>query len=228
MPYVVAELYGQPVQDNPRKDVVRRAHCPFMEQTCDGGKNRDMMRISADDEALGTLFDDSVARATGGFFPCGVCSVKPDGKPRKWAVCSRRLFAFGTDGVSQRHARIASRIFSLAGFQPGDQVNVWSEITLKEENEQKKSFNYRLDYVLRGDKPDSAPIVLEVMTCSTSGGNRRLNTDMKSAFRSAVYTTLGLREGPALSPSVNIRQVWARMASQMIAKCASAGRAYAP
>lgn len=42
MPYVVAELYGQPVQDNPRKDVVRRAHCPFMEQTCDGGKNRDM------------------------------------------------------------------------------------------------------------------------------------------------------------------------------------------
>ena len=40
MPYVVAELYGQPVQDNPRKDVVRRAHCPFMEQTCDGGKNR--------------------------------------------------------------------------------------------------------------------------------------------------------------------------------------------
>ena len=41
---------------------------------------------------------------------------------------------------------------------------------------------------------------------------------MSNAFCDAVLHAAGLREGRGQSPGVNIRQVWARMASQLIVK----------
>ena len=105
------------------------------------------------------------------------------------------------------------KILALAGFRAGDPVRVWSEVTLKDES---ANVNYRLDYVLRCK--DGPPIIVEVMTASTSGGNKAERTDIKNAFCDAVLYSAGTLERRRQSPGVNIRQVWARMASQLIVK----------
>lgn len=60
--------------------------------------------------------------------------------------------------------------------------------------------------------PDGIPLVIEVMTSSTSGGNKAKGTTIQNAFRQAI---LG-REQDA--PGINYRQIWARMVSQLIVK----------
>lgn len=66
-------------------------------------------------------------------------------------------------------------------------------------------------------------MVIEAMTCSTSGGNKEKGTDMQSAFRTATLAANGILDsGVVESPGVNLRQVWARMASQLIAKSEAA------
>lgn len=60
--------------------------------------------------------------------------------------------------------------------------------------------------------PDGQPLVIEVMTSSTSGGNKAKGTTIQNAFRKAI---LGQ---PHEAPGINYRQVWARMVSQLIVK----------
>ena len=62
------------------------------------------------------------------------------------------------------------------------------------------------------DCPIGAPSVIEIMTSSTSGGNKNRRSTIPMAFEDAM---LGK---PHLAPGINYRQVWARMASQLIAK----------
>ena len=100
-------------------------------------------------------------------------------------------------------------------------MSVWSEISLREKGSG-GTFNYRLDYVLRGLEDDSAPIIVEVMTCSTSGGNRQMGTDIQAAFKRAVLFAHTPANEAVRSPGVNTRQVWARMASQLVAKSEAA------
>lgn len=210
---VVRELFGMPVTGSRRehRDACRTAQCPHSSTLCDGGGNRDMVRWPAQDQPLASLFDASVGMNTGGFIPCGVCSVQIAETP--WAVCPRRLLALGAEKASQGQKQLRDRILRLAGFAIGDVVRVWPEITLSDKGTQT---DYRLDYVLRrGDDP---PVIVEVMTASTSGGNKKKRTDMQSAFCDAVLFVHGLRPANARSPGVNARQVWARMASQLIVK----------
>ena len=195
----------------------RQAVCPHMGVICDGGGNRNMARLDADDEQIAPLFDVSVRED--GHIPCGICSIRSAGRgndePVDWAICPRRLLAFEGGGFSYAQRMLGSRILQLAGFRHGDSVRVWSEITLSERNPE---FNvrYRLDYVLRrGNEP---PVIIEVMTASTSGGNRRRGNDIQSAFRNAVLYANGALMSYGDSPGINIRQVWARMASQIIVK----------
>lgn len=228
---VVGELYGQSLAAKQSLDIAacRTARCPFMEATCDGGGNRNMAQVSASDQALGPFFDKSVGDTTGGFLPCGICTVRSPRENSIWAICPRRLLSFGADGVSDRHKRLADHIFAIAGFSPNEKIDVWSEISLRESGEGKAQFNYRLDYVLRSTAHGAVPIIVEVMTASTSGGNRSKGTDIQGAFRRAVlYTQQPINEArqpineAIKAPGVNIRQVWARMASQMIAKSEAA------
>ena len=95
----------------------------------------------------------------------------------------------------------------------GDTVRVWSEVPLRDKA---SHLNYRLDYVLCVE--GRPPIIVEIMTASTSGGNRAERTDIQSAFCDAVLYAEGNLSERGQSPGVNIRQVWARMASQMIVK----------
>ena len=60
--------------------------------------------------------------------------------------------------------------------------------------------------------PDGYPVIVEVMTSSTSGGNRIKRTTIPMAFEDAI---LGK---PHNGPGINYRQVWARMVSQLIVK----------
>jgi hypothetical protein len=67
-----------------------------------------------------------------------------------------------------------------------------------------------LDYV--EDFPFGKPLVIEIMTASTSGGNKNKRTTIPQAFEDAM---LGK---PHNAPNINKRQVWARMVSQLIVK----------
>jgi hypothetical protein len=60
--------------------------------------------------------------------------------------------------------------------------------------------------------PDGMPLIIEVMTSSTSGGNKAKGTTIQNAFRQAI---LGK---PQEAPGINYRQIWARMVSQLIVK----------
>ncbi|MEY2942876.1 MAG: hypothetical protein RLY97_890, partial [Pseudomonadota bacterium] len=55
--------------------------------------------------------------------------------------------------------------------------------------------------------------------CSTSGGNKAYGTDIQTAFRKAILARTG---DQIACPGINIRQVWARMASQLIVKSEAA------
>jgi hypothetical protein len=60
--------------------------------------------------------------------------------------------------------------------------------------------------------PDGMPLIIEVMTSSTSGGNKAKGTTIQNAFRQAIL------DKPQEAPGINYRQIWARMVSQLIVK----------
>ena len=209
---IVRELFGHLLTDSGALGAqLRPAHCPHMAgKLCDGGGNRDQTRWPATQQPLAPFFDSAVGQKGGGFIPCGVCSVQMDA--RNWAVCPRRLLTFDTARPSAQQRRLRDCVLHLAGFNEGDTVRVWSEISLRD----RTGLNYRLDYVLRVD--GRPPVIVEIMTASTSGGNKSKRTDMQSAFCDAVLYANGTLSERRQSPGVNVRQVWARMASQMIVK----------
>lgn len=90
--------------------------------------------------------------------------------------------------MSQSQCELANRVRSVGGFKPDERISIWSEITLRDSSEGSGQFNYRLDYVLRSTRENAPPVIVEVMTCSTSGGNRSLGTDIRGAFRSVVVS----------------------------------------
>lgn len=210
---VAHELYGEVlVGSGKHKRRFRKAQCPHMDgKQCDGGGNRDMARWGAREQPLAPFFDESVGASSGGSIPCGICSVRVD--DRAWAICPRRLLTLDANKPSPEQAPLLRRIFHLGSFASGEKVRVWSEVTLRDDS---KDVHYRLDYVLRGER--GPPVVVEVMTASTSGGNKGKGTDIKAAFCNAVLYAEGNRPDPGGSPGVNIRQVWARMASQLVVK----------
>ncbi|MBW4513040.1 MAG: hypothetical protein KME64_42160 [Scytonematopsis contorta HA4267-MV1] len=62
----------------------------------------------------------------------------------------------------------------------------------------------------------SHPVIFEIMTASTSGSNTEKGTDIAGAF------TAGMLGNNPISPGINKRQVWGRMATQLFAKSALA------
>lgn len=62
------------------------------------------------------------------------------------------------------------------------------------------------------DFPIGNPNIIEIMTSSTSGGNKKLRTTIPQSFEDAI---LGKKH---IAPNINKRQVWARMVSQLIVK----------
>jgi hypothetical protein len=63
------------------------------------------------------------------------------------------------------------------------------------------------------DFPSDPLIVVEVMTSSTSGGDKKKRTQIAMACEDAILK--GMEHN---APSINYRQIWARMVSQLIVK----------
>jgi hypothetical protein len=63
------------------------------------------------------------------------------------------------------------------------------------------------------DFPSDPVVIVEVMTSSTSGGDKNKRTQVGMAFEDAV-----LNPSNHNGPGINYRQVWARMVSQLIVK----------
>ena len=63
------------------------------------------------------------------------------------------------------------------------------------------------------DFPADPVVIVEVMTSSTSGGNKKNRTQIGMAFEDAL-----LKGDDHEGPGINYRQVWARMVSQLIVK----------
>jgi hypothetical protein len=93
---------------------------------------------------------------------------------------------------------------------------VWKEVKLKVDDG--KKFDYTFDYVaseVRDNNdltPVGAPSIFEVMTSSTSGGNRAKRTTIAQCFEDL------LKGNPHDGPGINYRQVWGRMISQFFVK----------
>ncbi|MCG3775259.1 MAG: hypothetical protein JW395_2091 [Nitrospira sp.] len=62
------------------------------------------------------------------------------------------------------------------------------------------------------DFPSDPIRIIEIMTSSTSGGNKQHRTQIAMAFEDAIV------EANHRGPGINYRQVWARMVSQLIVK----------
>jgi hypothetical protein len=63
------------------------------------------------------------------------------------------------------------------------------------------------------DFPSDPVVIVEIMTSSTSGGDKKKRTQVGMAFEDAV-----LHPTNHNGPGINYRQVWARMVSQLIVK----------
>lgn len=62
------------------------------------------------------------------------------------------------------------------------------------------------------DFPHGDPLIVEIMTSSTSGGNKNKRSTIPMAVEDAIL------KDEHLAPGINYRQVWARMVSQLIVK----------
>ena len=215
---IVAELYGHQFGSPESASAIKNAICRFTNNLCDGGGNRSMANIAlASDSGIRARFSSDVIKS--GSVSCAICSVGMKDGPK--IICPRRLLSFGPNGYSEHHKNIVQLLCETAGFTKGSRIDFWTELSLNFRQDSLK-FQYRLDYLLREILPDGQygpPIIVEIMTCSTSGGNKAYGTDIQTAFRKSLLAN----QGDAIDcPGINIRQVWARMASQLIVKSEAA------
>ena len=161
-----------------------------------------------------SLRDDATLRShfagVGNEVVCGICSV--DLSDREWAICPRRILCFGG---SDRQAAAMDRTLRLSGWKPPQRLAVWREVKVEATRGEQK-FDYNFDYIVRrlgrDGAPAGGPLVVEIMTSSTSGGNKAKGIDVRTAFCKAI------RGEPHQAPGINARQVWSRMAGQLIVK----------
>lgn len=74
------------------------------------------------------------------------------------------------------------------------------------------SMHHKQDQYFVDDFPVGKPTIIEIMTSSTSGGNKSKGSTIPGSFINAI------RGKDHIAPGINYRQVWARMVSQLIVK----------
>lgn len=68
------------------------------------------------------------------------------------------------------------------------------------------------------DFPMLPLVIVEVMTSSTCGGNKREGTQISQVFSDTIRLLHGEKGLDPAGPAINYRQVWARMVSQLLVK----------
>lgn len=205
----IAEIYCQGTLNNPNLvDLVRSQHCTIRDAKCDGGGNRYSSNIDVSSSRLSEVVAEQEICSS-------VCSIDAAGE-KNWIVCPRRLFYLG--GASGKtDPQNALKKFVKDKSELTGKIAWWKEVKFRSSDNQGNSFNHTFDYVLasydrRNSKVLSAPVIVEVMTASTSGGNKKKETTIPLAFQNLIMS------GQHSAPGINYRQVWGRMISQFFVK----------
>ena len=206
----IAETYGIPATNlsEVRKSLLTQ-RCPILGFECDGGGNR----YSSDLEIRSKYLIDLVPNRDR--IRSSICSLSVGAENTNWVVCPRRLLSFEQNSKDDPQQKLKSYLFDRADIPRP--FSVWKEVKLKVKKES-LTFDYTFDYVLspvrsdNSNEPIGGPIVIEVMTSSTSGGNRRNRTTIQQCFEDLL---LGHEHD---GPGINYRQVWGRMISQFFVK----------
>lgn len=247
----IYEIFGYPlnIRSKEAEATRKKALCPFMNTSCDGGGNRYLSGINLPKKReLQKYFHNLTSVQS------GVCSIQLQDDQPPWIVCPRRLLALGrdSDGENVYQKKVERYVLSHLGYKRGTRLGIWPEVKLKYK-EGNKIFDYTFDYIVaplkktseteienitkkpwrsmkgilvkagytiarRGSKeyvenfPSRTPSIIEIMTSSTSGGDKKKRSTIPNAFEDAI---LGK---PHIAPGINFRQVWARMVSQLIVK----------
>lgn len=216
----VSEVYCQ----SPNGFIIpSNCHCPITNTPCDGGGNRHQTALDPNNlpthikefaHVLSSNFPDVVGK-----IQCAICSIKLSGQANwnvtPWIVCPRRILNFPP---SESQIPLIQALTSeiRTELKEGEVLKVWSEVKLKQTSNNGLVFDYRFDYVIScvgvDGYPKGSPLIIEVMTSSTSGSNKAKRTDIPSCFIDV------LRGENPTTPGINYRQVWGRMGSQLIAK----------
>ncbi len=243
----IFELFGYPQIDTtlPAKRCRKRARCPFSGKICDGGGNRYSSHININSNlSLRQYFHPGVQ----GRVAAGICSISLSNDEPPWIVCPRRLLVFSRSRHLSVVAREVLKwsdfssgqklgVWSEVKIQFTDAGSTkfldytFDYILMPIGNVSKRDFlarvndsdwpywdnllrkaGYEIDNGQVKDFPSGNPLVIEIMTSSTSGGNKVKGTTIAQAFANAILK----KEHNA--PNINKRQVWARMASQLVAK----------
>lgn len=255
----IYELLGYPISDNSPEvqESRKKAYCPFISDTCDGGGNRYMSDINlAEHKELSGKFPGMTR------VPSGVCSIQVTDDSAPWIICPRRLLYMGrkaNEGILSGETQ--RKLYEKCAYPKGTVLGIWAEAKVKYTNDDSEedlsAFDYTFDYVLMPlgrvsqkqailetgldwstlqkmlrdngytfaqrnneifieDFPIGSPTIVEVMTSSTSGGNKKKRSCIPQAFEDCMLAK------PHTAPDINYRQVWARMASQLIVKSQAA------
>ena len=204
----IFELFGYPVTDK-SSDVQEsrsQAFCPFMSATCDGGGNRFQSEINLSEHDELKKFFRGIDKV-----PSGICSIQLRDDASPWIICPRRLFYPRQNSTND----VQKILLSKCNFPHYMQIGVWSEVKIKYKADTNRNFDYAFDYIFMPiveGIPVGSPVIIEVMTSSTSGGNKKIRSTIPQAFEDCM---LGKNH---IAPGINYRQVWARMASQLLVK----------
>ena len=206
MAHRAGEIYGYPPDATTPAAVEARQSClcrfrgPHLE--CEQKNNRGQVALVKLEQ-----FPDLQRQYQRTTIPLGLCSIMDRKEP--WIVCPNRLFYTGPAAPILEHS-----IYQSWNFKPGDRVALWREVRIVRRKRAKK-FNYNFDYVFRKivneerREYEDTPYVVEVMSCSTSGGG------IREDFAAALGSELPHEKR---GPSLNKRQVLGRMMSQLVAK----------
>jgi len=111
-------------------------------------------------------------------------------------------FDYIISGISKRKIADVSSLLSLS-----------PDLVKKTAEKNGYTVAYRDSEYWIDDFPSDPLIILEVMTSSTSGGDKKKRTQIAMACEDAIIN--GMNHN---APGINYRQVWARMVSQLIVK----------
>lgn len=146
-----------------------------------------------------------------------VSNLKPGMEYRAWSEVKMKITTQNTDDEEKSFDYTFDYVLAGKCKKPISEI---SRIVGKSERicariavENKYTLAKRSGITWVDDFPGDPIVIVEIMTSSTSGGNKAKRTQIGMAFEDAI-----LHGSEHEGPGINYRQVWARMVSQLIVK----------
>ncbi len=144
--------------------------------------------------------------------------LAPNNTYQVWAEVKMKVGVTSTTNDLKHTSFDYTFDYIIAGSQPILVADAAKIINCSEQVTRKKAEEHGYTLVQRDnlwieDFPADPIVLVEIMTSSTSGGDKKKRTQIGMAFEDAV-----LYGNDHQAPGINYRQVWARMVSQLIGK----------